>query len=147
MSAPYEAAAPPSGAPGGKTSLGLDSNVGAMLCYIANFVCCLGIILSIVFLVTEKEDRFVKFHAVQSLLLLGVAVVLGIVVTILGIVLRLVLGMADLALISFFVILGLRVILFAIFAVIWIIAGIKAYGKQWFKLPFIGDLASNMVNK
>jgi uncharacterized membrane protein len=147
MSAPYEAGGPPSAAPGGKTSLGLDSNVGAMLCYILNFVCCLGIILSIVFLVTEKEDRFVKFHAVQSLLLLGVAVVLGIVVTILGLVLRLVLGMADLALLSIFVILGLRVILFVIFAVIWIIAGIKAYGNQWFKLPFIGDLASNMVSK
>jgi uncharacterized membrane protein len=147
MSAPYEASGTPPGAPGGKTSLGLDSNVGAMLCYIANFVCCLGVILSVVFLVTEKEDRFVKFHAVQSLLLVGAAVVLGIVVTILGMVLRLALGMADLALLSVFVILGLRVILFAIFAVIWIVAGIKAYGKQWYKLPFIGDLASNMVNK
>lgn len=147
MSAPYEASGLPPAAPGGKTSLGLDSNVGAMLCYIANFVCCLGIILSIVFLVTEKEDRFVKFHAIQSLLLLGVAIVLGIVVTILGLVLRLVLGMADLALLSIFVILGLRVILFIIFAVIWIIAGMKAYGNQWFKLPFIGDLAANMVNK
>ena len=45
----------------------LDSNVGAMLCYILNFACCLGLVLSIVFLVTEKENRFVKFHAVQSL--------------------------------------------------------------------------------
>ena len=58
MSSPYDAGGPPSGAPGGKTSLGLDSNVGAMLCYIANFLCCLGVILSIVFLVTEKENRF-----------------------------------------------------------------------------------------
>jgi uncharacterized membrane protein len=146
MSTPYEASGLPPGAPAGKTSLGLDSNVGAMLCYILNFVCCLGIILSIVFLVTEKEDLFRKVPR-GAVTALGVAVVLGIVVTILGLVLRLVLGMADLALLSIFVILGLRVILFAIFAVIWIIAGIKAYGNQWFKLPFIGDLASNMVNK
>jgi uncharacterized membrane protein len=147
MSAPYQAGGPPSGAPGGKTSLGLDSNVGAMLCYILNFVCCLGIILSIVFLVTEKENRFVKFHAVQSLLLIGVGVVLGIVVSVLGLVLRLALGMADLALLSVFVILGLRAILFVVFAVIWILAGIKAYGGQWYKLPAIGDFAWNIVNK
>ena len=43
-----------------------------MLCYIANVVCCLGIVLSIVFLITEKENRFVKFHALQSLFLFAV---------------------------------------------------------------------------
>ncbi len=69
MSAPYQEGGPPSGAPGGKTSLGLESNVGAMLCYIANFLCCIGLVLAIVFLVTEKENRFVKFHALQSLFL------------------------------------------------------------------------------
>ena len=72
MSSPYSEPAPASGAPGGKTSfMGLDSNVGAMLCYIANFICCLGLVLAIVFLFTEKENRFVKFHAVQSLISRG----------------------------------------------------------------------------
>ena len=80
MSSPYDAGGPPSGAPGGKTSLGLDSNVGAMLCYIANFLCCLGVILSIVFLVTEKENRFVKFHALQALFLVAAQIVVGIIV-------------------------------------------------------------------
>ena len=147
MSAPYEVGGPPSGAPGGKTSLGLDSNVGAMLCYIANLVCCLGVILSIVFLVTEKENRFVKFHAVQSLFLIGAQIAVGILVSLLGLVLRLALGMADLALLAFFVILGLRLILLVLFLAIWIVAGIKAYGGQWYKLPAIGDLAWNIVNK
>ncbi|HVS82758.1 MAG TPA: DUF4870 domain-containing protein [Pyrinomonadaceae bacterium] len=147
MSAPYQAGGPPSGAPGGKTSLGLDSNVGAMLCYIANLVCCLGVILSIVFLVTEKENRFVKFHAVQSLFLIGAQIAIGIVVSILGLVLKLALGMADLDLLAFFVILGLRLILLVIFLAIWIVAGIKAYGGQWYKLPAIGDFAWNIVNK
>ncbi len=147
MSAPYQAGGPPSGAPGGKTSLGLDSNVGAMLCYIANLVCCLGVILSIVFLVTEKENRFVKFHAVQSLFLIGAQIAVGIVVSILGLVLKLALGMADLDLLAFFVILGLRLILLVIFLAIWIVAGIKAYGGQWYKLPAIGDFAWNIVNK
>ena len=85
MSTPFSEPAPPSGAPGGKTSfMNLDSNLGAMLCYILNFVCCLGLVLSIIFLVTEKENRFVKFHAIQSLFLAGLQILVGILVGILG---------------------------------------------------------------
>ena len=85
MSSPYPESGPPSGAPGGKTSfMNLDSNVGAMLCYILNFVCCLGLVLSIILLVTEKENRFVKFHAVQSLFLAALQIAVGIVIGILG---------------------------------------------------------------
>lgn len=147
MSSPYDAGGPPSGAPGGKTSLGLDSNVGAMLCYIGNFLCCLGVILSIVFLVTEKENRFVKFHALQSLFLVAAQIVVGIIVSILGLLLNFAFNAADLGILSFFIILGLRLILLLIFVIIWLVAGIKAYGGQWYKLPFIGDLAFNTVNK
>jgi uncharacterized membrane protein len=147
MSSPYDAGGPPSGAPGGKTTLGLESNVGAMLCYIANFLCCLGVILAIVFLVTEKENRFVKFHAVQSLLLAAVQLGVGIIVGILGLLLGMVLDMIHMSLLSWILILGLRVILFLIFIILWIIAGIKAYGGQWYKLPVIGNFAWNTVNK
>ncbi len=147
MSSPYPGGGPPSGAPGGKTSLGLDSNLGAMLCYIANFLCCLGLVLAIVFLITEKENRFVKFHAVQSLFLalvqIGVSIIMGILTQILGIVL----GMIHLGFLAFFLNWGLGLIIFVIFAVVWIFGGIKAYGGQWYKLPFIGDLAWNTANK
>src|ERR1043166_3374398 len=121
MSSPYDAGGPPSGAPGGKTSLGLDSNVGAMLCYIANIICCLGVILSIVFLVTEKENRFVKFHALQSLFLSGVYLVLFIIVEILSALLNI----AHLGFISFIVSWGLWVILVFIFLLVWLLVGIK----------------------
>lgn len=147
MSSPYAADGPPSGAPGGKTSLGLESNIGAMLCYIGNFLCCLGVILSIVFLVTEKENRFVKFHALQSLFLVAAQIAVGVVVTILGMLLNIALGMADLGFIAFFMVLGLRLILLLIFVVIWIVAGVKAYGGQWYKLPLIGEFAWSAINK
>ena len=147
MATPYSESGPPSGAPGGKTSLGLESNVGAMLCYIANFLCCIGVILAIIFLVTEKENRFVKFHAVQALYLATAQIAVGILIGILGLLLRLALDMADLELLAFFMILGLRLILVLIFAVFWIIAGVKAYGGQWYKLPVIGNFAWNTVNK
>ena len=147
MSSPYDAGGPPSGAPGGKTSLGLESNVGAMLCYIANFLCCAGVILAIVFLVTEKENRFVKFHAVQSLFLAALQLAVGIVVGILGLLLGMVLDMIHMEWVSWLMILGLRLIIFLIFILLWVIAGIKAYGGQWYKLPLIGNFAWNTINK
>lgn len=148
MSTPYPDSAPPSGAPGGKTSfMNLDSNLGAMLCYILNFVCCLGLVLSIIFLVTEKENRFVKFHAVQSLFLAALQIAVGIVIGILGLVLSLGLNAFDLAWLAWILILGLRFILLLIFLAFWIMGGIKAYGGQWYKLPIIGEFAWKTVNK
>lgn len=148
MSSPYQEPAPASGAPGGKTSfMGLDSNVGAMLCYIANFLCCLGLVLAIVFLFTEKENRFVKFHAVQSLFLVGLQIAAGIVIGILGAIVGLVLNMIHMELVGWIMVLGFRFIIFAIFIILWIIGGIKAYGGQWYKLPIIGELAWKSINK
>jgi len=148
MSTPYPDSAPPSGAPGGKTSfMNLDSNLGAMLCYILNFVCCLGLVLSIIFLVTEKENRFVKFHAVQSLFLAALQIAVGIVIGILGLILSLGLNAFDLAWLAWILILGLRFILLLIFLALWIMGGIKAYGGQWYKLPIVGEFAWKTVNK
>jgi uncharacterized membrane protein len=127
--------------------MNLDSNVGAMLCYIANFLCCLGLVLAIVFLFTEKENRFVKFHAVQALYLIALQIVAGIVVGILGAIVALVLNMVNMELLGWFLVLGLRFLLFFIFIVLWIIGGIKAYGGQWYKLPIVGDLAWKSVNQ
>ena len=148
MATPYPEGAPAAGAPGGKTSfMNLDSNVGAMLCYIANFLCCLGLVLAIVFLFTEKENRFVKFHAVQSLFLAALQIAVGLVIGILGLILSLVLNMIHMELLGWILILGLRFLLFAIFLILWIIGGIKAYGGQWYKLPIIGEFAWKTVNK
>jgi uncharacterized membrane protein len=147
MSSPYDAGGPPSGAPGGKTSLGLESNVGAMLCYIANFLCCIGLVLAIIFLVTEKENRFVKFHALQSLFLAIAMIALSLIMGVLTEILGIILGMVHLSILAFFLNWGLGIILLIIFTIILLLAGIKAYGGQWYKLPLIGNFAWNAVNK
>src|SRR5688572_15011612 len=75
---------------GGKTALGLDTNVGALLCYLP--VCAISLVYSIIVLVTEKDNRMMRFHAVQSLLLsvlftvifVAIAVVGGILVAVSG---------------------------------------------------------------
>ena len=45
-----------------KISLGLDENWGA-LCYF-------GLLIGIVFFVLEKDSEFVRFHAMQSIILM-----------------------------------------------------------------------------
>ena len=147
MASPYPEGGPSSGVPSGKTTLGLDANLGAMLCYIGNFLCCAGLVLAIVFLVTEKENRFVKFHAVQSLFLAATQIGVGLVLGILGFLVAMVLDMVHLSLVGWLLVLCLRFLLFLIFLVIWIIAGVKAYGGQEYKLPLIGEFAWKTVNK
>jgi uncharacterized membrane protein len=128
--------------PVGKTSfLGLDSNVAALLCYILTPCCLLGLILSLILFFTEKENRFVRFHAMQELLLVGIGFCFGVVF---GILARLMIvsdaGILVLGL------LGLRIIIGLIFLAIYVFAGIQAYQNKWFKLPIIGDMAEKWSN-
>ena len=61
----------------GGTSTGLDRNLAAALSYL------LGFITGIVFLVVEKNDKFVRFHAMQSTLVFLAVMVLNVVVGVL----------------------------------------------------------------
>jgi uncharacterized membrane protein len=54
--------------------------------------------------------------------------------------------MINMELLAWFLILGLRFLVFIVFLVLWVIAGIKAYGGQWYKLPIIGEFAWKTVN-
>ncbi len=78
---------------------------------------------------------------------MGVQLVVGIAVGIVGLLFRMALSTADLGLIAVLLVFGLRVVLLLIFLAVWLLAGIKAYGGQWYKLPVIGNLAWNIVNK
>src|SRR5260370_41453913 len=95
-------------------------------------------VLAIVFLVTEKENRFVKFHAVQSLFLVGTQIAVGLVVGILGLIVSMVLDMIHISLVGWLLVLCLRLLLFLIFIAIWIIVGIKGYGGPLYKVTIIG---------
>ncbi len=105
-----------------KTSLGLEENVEGLLCYL------LGFITGIVFYVLEKESKFVRFHAMQSIVVfVGIFVLQNVF-----------------AFIPFF---GMMVSwLIGILAfVLWIILMIKAYQGEMFKVPIAGDFAERYV--
>ena len=127
------------GGPSGKTSMGLDGNIAAMLCYLLMPVCCLGLILSLVLFFTEKENRFVRFHAMQTILSFAAAFVIGIVIGILGLLLSVIhLGVLMLL---------LRGLVSLIFLALWVFLAIKAYQGERYKLPAIGDMAENIAGQ
>lgn len=130
---------------GGKTALGLDSNVGALLCYILNFVCYLGIVYSIIVLVTDKTNKLPRFHAVQSLVLTVSLVVLMIVLYIamfIGVFVDAAIGLPIISGIA-----GLIMLVLSLAALVFmIIAAVKAYGGELYKIPVIGNLAEKYSN-
>lgn len=119
---------------GGKTALGLDTNVGALLCYLP--VCLISLIYSIIVIVTEKENKLMRFHAFQSLLLTVLYIVLMVGISIVGgIIVAAVsetLG-ALVSLLSFVVVIA--------FLAAMIYGCIKGYQGQKFKFPIVGDMA------
>ena len=132
----------------GKSAIGIDGNLAAALGYPIG-------ILAIICLIMDKENRFVKFHAWQAILLYATLIVVWIALVVLSIILGVIgiaasaAGSAGSALGS---IIGLvwTLVWLAVFvgAVIAIILGaVKAYGGNYFKLPIIGNMAEKFANK
>jgi len=106
----------------GKTSCGIKPNVAALLSYLAGFV------TGIVFLVVEKENKFVRFHAMQSVLVFGFLFVLGFIlplIPVLGWVLMPFIWILDI--------------------VLWIVLMIKSYKGEYFKVPVAGNIAEQSI--
>ncbi len=123
----------------GKSALGLDPNVAAGLAYIP--ICAIGLIMSIIIIVTDKTNKLARFHAFQSLLLAATWIVLYIaVVVVVGVAAAANSGALTLlaTLLWFVVILG--------FLGAMIFCCIKAFMGQIVKLPIIGNLADNWSN-
>src|SRR5213078_1778870 len=72
--------APPSGAqsPLGPSSMGMQPNVAAGLSYV------FGWVTGLIFFLVEKQNRFVRFHAMQSILFFGGLTVINIILNVIG---------------------------------------------------------------
>jgi len=105
-------------------STGLDQGVSVLLAYL------FGWISGLIFFLVEKDNKFVRFCAMQSILINAIFIALWIVFSILGII-------PFLGLIF-----SLLFMLLAIgFLVGIILLIVKAYSGEKVKLPVIGDLA------
>ena len=102
----------------------LEPNVAGLLCYV------LGWITGLVFILIEKENKFVRFHAMQSIVTFGAFTVLWIPFSILS--------QMDILAILFGI---LQAIIGVLVFVLWIVLMVKAYQGEKFKLPIAGDIA------
>jgi uncharacterized membrane protein len=126
-----------------KSSTGLDENLAALLSYLFTWVS------GLIFFLIEKDSRLVRFHAMQSILLSAAAIVVGIVLWIAWIVVAIVLAMMSEVLASLVsIVMGLVIFVFYIAILIaFILCMVKAYQKQYFKLPVIGNFAEKFSTK
>jgi uncharacterized membrane protein len=126
-----------------RSSTGLDENIAAPLAYVFTLVS------GLVFFLIEKDSRLVRFHAMQSILLSAAAFVLAIVLVVIWAIVTIVLAMISEALgalVGF--LLGLVMFAFGIgVGIAFILCAVKAYQKQFFKLPVIGNMAEKFSAK
>ena len=110
----------PGKAAGSTTSL--EPNVAGTLCYLA------GWITGLIFILIEKENKFVRFHAMQSIVTFGGLTVVWVMLQVLTSVVS-----------GWFWILGAPVWILSV--ILWVILMVKAYQGERFKLPIAGDIA------
>src|SRR5262249_2187281 len=97
-------------------------NLAAAIAY------ALGLLGGILFLVLEKENRYVRFHAMQSLMTFAAA------------------SITCLMLVSLPLVGWLLAPIFIICVIVlWIVLMVKAVNGQHYKLPYIGDWAEQQV--
>jgi uncharacterized membrane protein len=111
------------------SSTGLTPEVAALLAYLA------GPFSGALLLATERTSSFVRFHAWQSVVGLGLIGISAVSCLILAF------GLLIVSPTAFWVMLWLAALTGAAWVVVWGTCLVQAYkGKRW-KLPFVGDVA------
>lgn len=121
-------------------SIGLQPGIAGLLCYIPVFP--VGLVISIVFLVVApyNRDRFIRFHAFQSIFLTVACIAVSAALMIVGSIFSAI----------WFVLAALMIPIWGIFwigiLVLVVVCMIKAVQNQMWKIPYIGDLAEKQAN-
>jgi len=105
------------------TSLGMRARTAGLLCYL------FGWVSGLIFFLLERENRFVRFHAMQSILFFGILTIVG------GI-------FSHLPLIGF-----MGGVIGLVMFIGWIVMMVKAHRGEYYKIPFFGDLAERLMGQ
>src|SRR5215468_6900206 len=132
--------APPPSGPGPElgpksTSTGLPSNVAAALA-------CIPLIGGIIFYIVEKHDSFVRFYAMQSIILGAAWLVFYIAALIVHGVFSAIPGIGGILVFFWQVIVAL---VYIVFLVLWIVAMVKAFTNVRWEIPYIGPIARKQL--
>ena len=108
-----------------ETSSGLKENLAGLLCYVLSIF---SVITGLFFFLTEKKNKFVRFHSLQAIffsvawLILWVAV--GVLFSFAPLLLKFILLLIN-----------------SVGIIFWVILMIKAYRGEYFLLPVLGKMA------
>ena len=119
-----------------RSSTGLDANIAAALSYF------FGLLSGALFFAIENESRFVKFHAMQSMLVSVAAIVIYIAYTIVFMILWRLPFIGWVA--GIFGTLGWALLALG-FLGLWLFCMFKAFQGERFKLPYLGEVAEKQV--
>ncbi len=127
-----------------KTSMNLDENIASALCYVLTWL------TGIVFYFLEKENKTVKFHALQSILTFLPLTIIGWVLGWLGAPsvnytgyslydpgINYNPGIPALIWASW--------IVYLLMFILWLVLIIKSYQGEKFKVPIVGDIAEKQI--
>lgn len=108
----------------GKSSTGLDENMAGVLCYLFWWVS------GLIFAVLETRSKYVRFHALQSIYVLGA-------ISLSAIILNWIPFIGPV----------LSWLVWSVGVVLWIILMVKAYQGEMFKMPWAGKHAEAWVTR
>jgi len=104
-----------------ETRVRLKENVAGLLCYL------LGWVTGVTFLIIEPKNRFVRFQALQSIVVFGILTVILVAVGLL---------------VQTGYLFG---VVFGLFIVFWFWLMLSAYLGTWYRLPVIGSLVDRWL--
>ncbi len=115
--------------PSGTSATGLSSNMAGALAYL------LGPITGILFLVIERQDRFVRFHAMQSIMVCFAWIVLSVVLSL----------FTAVPLVGWIISFLLGTVLGLVGVLLWLFLMWQAFqGKAW-EVPVVGAFARQQI--
>jgi len=123
---PDQSAQPIQSSPVGQKPYTMEPNIEAALSYL------LAPITGVVVYVMEKQNKFVRFHAMQSILFGVAAIVL--------------MGVANMLIPVLIGLLLTPLVGLAVFG-LWLFLMWKAFKNEEFELPVLGKIARDQINK
>ena len=105
-----------------KATFGLDENVASAACYVLTWL------TGIIFLLLEKDNKTVRFHAMQSILTFLPLTIISVII-----------GMIPFI---WFV----SVLIWLVMVILWLVLIIKSFRGEKFMAPVVGEMAEKQIN-
>jgi len=121
-----------------KATFGLDENVASAACYVLTWL------TGIIFFVMEKDNKTVRFHAMQSILtFLPLQIIIWIIAAILTAIFFTAAGIGGLGMWG--IISLVITLLWIVMLLLWLFLMYKAFKGEKFLVPIVGAIAESQV--